>query len=60
MQVNLAGSMQTNPAFWLNPKSGVSYPIVVQTPQYWIDSVSELNNLQVSGRNGPMPLGGVA
>ncbi len=60
MQVNLAGSMQTNPTFWLNPKSGVSYPIVVQTPQYWIDSVSELNNLQVSGRNGPMPLGGVA
>ncbi len=60
MQVNLAGSMQTNPTFWLNPKNGVSYPIVVQTPQYWIDSVSELNNLQVDGKNGPMPLGGVA
>ena len=60
MQVNLAGSMQTNPTFWLDPKSGVSYPIVVQTPQYWLDSMSELNNLQVNGKNGPMPLGGVA
>ena len=60
MQVNLAGSLQTNPTFWLNPKNGVSYPIVIQTPQYWIDSMSDLNNLQVSGSNGPMPLGGIA
>ena len=60
MQVNLAGSLQTNPTFWLNPKTGVSYPIVIQTPQYWIDTTSDLNNLQVEGRNGPMPLGGVA
>ena len=60
MQINLAGSVQTNPTFWLDPKSGVSYPIVVQTPQYWIDSIGDLNNLQVDGKNGPMPLGGVA
>ena len=60
MQVNLAGSLQTNPTFWLNPKNGVSYPIVIQTPQYWIDSMSDLNNLQVEGHNGPMPLGGIA
>ena len=58
MQVNLAGSMQTNPTFWLNPKNGVSYPIVVQTPQYWIDSLSDLANLQVDGKHGVMPLGG--
>ncbi len=60
MQVNLAGSLQTNPTFWLNPKNGVSYPIVVQTPQYWIDSMSDLGTMQVDGKNGPMPLGGVA
>ena len=60
MQVNLAGSLQTNPTFWLNPKNGVSYPIVVQTPQYWIDSMSDLANLQVDGKNGTMPLGGVS
>ena len=60
MQVNLAGSLQTNPTYWLNPANGVSYPIVIQTPQYWLDSMSELNNLQVDGKNGPIPLGGVA
>ena len=60
MQVNLAGSMQTNPTFWLNPKNGVSYPIVVQTPQYWLDTMSDLNNLQIDGTRGTMPLGGVA
>ena len=60
LQVNLAGSFQTAPTFWLNPKNGVSYPIVVQTPQYWINSMSDLNNVQVDGKNGPMPLGGIA
>jgi CzcA family heavy metal efflux pump len=60
LQVNLAGSMQTNPTFWLNPKSGVSYPIVVQTPQYWVDTMGDLRNVQVNGAHGPMPLGGVA
>ena len=34
MQDTLAGSIQTAPTFWLNPKNGVSYPIVVQMPQY--------------------------
>ena len=50
MQVNLAGSLQTNPTCWLNPNNGVSYPIDIQTPQYWIDSLSELRDLQVQGR----------
>jgi CzcA family heavy metal efflux pump len=60
MQVNLAGSLQTSPTFWLNPKNGVSYPIVIQAPQYWLDSMSELKDLQVTGKNGPIPLGGFA
>jgi len=47
--VNLAGSLQTAPAFWLNPKTGVSYPIVAQTPQYRVDSVSQLDNIPITG-----------
>ncbi len=35
VQDTLAGSVQSAPTFWLNPKNGVSYPIVVQSPQYW-------------------------
>ena len=60
LQVNLAGSMQTNPTYWLNPKNGVSYPLVIQTPQYWIDSMGDLKNVQVDGKNGAMPLAGFA
>ena len=39
---SLAGSSQTAPTFWLNPKNGVSYPIVAQTPEYRVDSLSAL------------------
>ena len=60
LQITLAGSIQTAPTFWLNPKNGVSYPIVVQAPQYWMDSLSDLDNVSISGRNGPQMLGAVA
>ena len=60
LQVNLAGSIQTAPTFWLNPANGVSYPIVVQTPQYWLSSMSDLSNVEISGRKGVQPLGGFA
>ena len=45
--VNLAGSSQVAPTFWLNPANGVSYPIVMQTPQYQIASLTALANLPV-------------
>jgi CzcA family heavy metal efflux pump len=60
--VNLAGSSQVAPTYWLNPANGVSYPIVMQTPQYALDSLAALSNLPVG--NGTTPnaatLGGVA
>jgi transposase IS116/IS110/IS902 family protein len=31
MQTTLAGSSQTSPTYWLNPKTGVSYPVSIQT-----------------------------
>ncbi|MBV1692599.1 efflux RND transporter permease subunit [Novosphingobium sp. G106] len=49
LSVSLAGSFQVAPAFWLNPRNGVSYPIVIQTPQYRTDSIADLDNLPVSG-----------
>jgi hypothetical protein len=45
---NLAGSSQVAPTYWLNPTNGVSYPIVLQTPQYQIDSLSALENLPIT------------
>jgi len=44
----LAGTGQTAPNFWLNPKTGVSYPIVSQTPEYRLDTMPALQNLPVT------------
>ena len=60
--VNLAGSSQVAPTFWLNNDNGVSYPIVMQTPQYSLDSLSSLQNLPITaGSQGTSQiLGGLA
>jgi multidrug efflux pump subunit AcrB len=54
--ISLAGSGQTAPNFWLNPQNGVSYPIVVQTPQHLISSTSDINLTSITGANSPQPL----
>jgi CzcA family heavy metal efflux pump len=57
---SLAGSSQTAPTYWLDPKNGVSYPIVAQTPEYRVDTLSELENLPVTGAIGGLQvLGGL-
>jgi len=60
--VNLAGSSQVAPTYWLNPANGVSYPIVMQTPQYQIDSLPALRGLPITaaGLLAPQTLGGIA
>jgi multidrug efflux pump subunit AcrB len=60
--VNLAGSSQVAPTYWLNPENGVSYGIVMQTPQYRIDSLSALSNLPMMApaATSLQVLGGVA
>ncbi len=62
LSTTLAGSGQTAPAFWLNPKNGVSYPIVAQTPQYRVDTLSDLDNVSVTnaGGTGSQILGGLS
>ena len=56
LSTTLAGSAQTAPAYWLNPKNGVSYPIVAQTPQYRVDTLSDLANIPVSSSSGQSQL----
>ena len=62
MLISLSGSFQTAPAFWLNPKNGVSYSINTQMPQYTIDSLDALRNLPITGdaSSRPQILGGLA
>ncbi|WP_186172865.1 efflux RND transporter permease subunit [Burkholderia gladioli] len=66
--VNLAGSSQVAPTYWLNPANGISYPIVMQTPQYHLDTLAALQNLPISATganaaaagNATQILGGLA
>ena len=62
MVASLAGSLQVAPVFWLNPRNGVSYAVVAQTPQYRIDSLSQLQSLPVtsSATGGQQILGALA
>jgi multidrug efflux pump subunit AcrB len=54
--VALSGSFQTTPNFYLDPKNGVSYNIAVQSPQYNIQSVADLQSLPVTLSSGsPVP-----
>jgi multidrug efflux pump subunit AcrB len=58
----LAGSFQTAPAQWLDTRQGNSYPIVIQSPQQDVDSLSKLQNIPLtSSKPGVMQiLGGLA
>ena len=62
MATALAGTSQTAPNFWLNPKNGVSYNMTAQTPEYKLDSLEALQNLPVTPANGgaSQVLGGLA
>ncbi len=58
---SLSGSFQIAPTFWLNTKNGVSYPLAVQTPQYYLTSLSDLENIPVTFPGKPLQiLGGLA
>jgi multidrug efflux pump subunit AcrB len=53
--ISLSGSFQTSPAFWLDTKTGVSYNIATQTPQYRVDTLQGLENIPVTGVNPSAP-----
>ena len=44
----LSGSGQTAPNFWMDPKTGVEYPVLVQTPQYRLDSLGSLSRTSIT------------
>jgi CzcA family heavy metal efflux pump len=64
--IALSGSFQTQPQFWLDPKTGVSYSITTQTPQYRVQSPQDLENIPIANASLPLPqiqpqiLGGLA
>jgi multidrug efflux pump subunit AcrB len=46
--VSLSGSFQTTPTFFLNWKNGVNYNLATQTPQYRIQSLSDIENIPIT------------
>jgi multidrug efflux pump subunit AcrB len=53
--ISLSGSFQTTPEFWLDPNTGESYSIAVQTPQYRMQSLQDLENIPVAGPSNARP-----
>jgi multidrug efflux pump subunit AcrB len=51
----LSGSTQLTPQFYLNPKNGVTYNIVAETPQYQIQSLQDLQNIPVTSPTAKKP-----
>ena len=62
MLISLSGSFQTSPTFWLDPRTGVSYSITTQTPQYRVNSLQDLQNIPITSPSGvpPQILGNLA
>jgi CzcA family heavy metal efflux pump len=62
MLISLSGTGQTAPNEWLNPQNGVNYQVVVQTPQYRVDSMQSLARTPITtpAGNASQLLGNVA
>ncbi|HWW78290.1 MAG TPA: efflux RND transporter permease subunit, partial [Steroidobacteraceae bacterium] len=58
--LTLSGSVQIAPAFWLNPATGLQYPLVAQAPQYRMTSLQDLQNLPITTAGQQQILGGLA
>jgi multidrug efflux pump subunit AcrB len=60
LQITLAGSIQTQPLFWLDRRNGVSHPVVTQMPQYWMASLDDLARVPASAGKSTQLLGAFA
>jgi multidrug efflux pump subunit AcrB len=52
MLTSLSGTAQAAPNYWLNPRNGVNYAVVVQTPTGRIESLDELVATPLRGTVG--------
>ena len=62
MLVSLAGTYRANPSYWVDPRNGVVYNIIVQTPQYRINSPETLLStpIRAPGQATPQLLSNLA
>jgi len=62
LSVTLSGSGAAATNYWLNYKNGVDYQVIVQTPQYRVTSMDQLNRtpISVAGQTNPQILSNLA
>jgi multidrug efflux pump subunit AcrB len=53
--VSLSGSSQTTLSFWIDPKTGTQYPVVAQTPQFRLTSLTDLATTPVTSGGDARP-----
>jgi multidrug efflux pump subunit AcrB len=61
--VGLSGSFQTTPSFFLDPRTHVSYSVIVETPQYDVQNLQQLQSFPVAlngSSHDPQLLGNLA
>jgi multidrug efflux pump subunit AcrB len=46
--LSLSGSGQVAPNFWLDPKTGINYPVIVQVPQYRMHNLDTLDRTPIN------------
>jgi multidrug efflux pump subunit AcrB len=54
MLISLSASGQIAPIQWVEPASGVSYTVLVQTPQYRVDSLTALAGTPITPSTAPV------
>jgi multidrug efflux pump subunit AcrB len=52
MLLSLSGSFQTAPSFWLDPRTGTTYPVTTQMPQYSLETLDSLETIPITAGNG--------
>ncbi len=52
MLTSLSGSGQTLLSYWIDPKTGTQYPVVAQTPQFRLATLTDLTTTPITGAGG--------
>ncbi len=50
--VSLSGSSQNTLSYWIDPKTGTQYPVVAQTPQFRLATLTDLATTPVTSTTG--------
>jgi multidrug efflux pump subunit AcrB len=53
--ISLSGTAQVTPNFWADPKTGINYPVAIQTPQYLVNSVDAMLSTSLAGNDPAHP-----